>query len=37
MTKCPVCDYEIKDGGVVVKKGGKAVAYCCQECADKAK
>jgi hypothetical protein len=35
MTKCPVCDWEIKDGGVTVQADGKAVTVCCQECADK--
>jgi hypothetical protein len=35
--KCPVCDWEIKDGGVKVNSGGKEVVVCCQECADKLK
>ncbi|MCC6677798.1 MAG: hypothetical protein IT436_11685 [Phycisphaerales bacterium] len=37
MSKCPVCDWEIKDKGVKVKSGGKEVTVCCQECADKLK
>lgn len=37
MSKCPVCDWEIKDNGVKVKTGGKEVTVCCQECADKLK
>lgn len=34
MTKCPVCDWEIKDQGVSVEVGGKTVVVCCQECAE---
>ena len=37
MKKCPVCDWEIKDGGVVVVVGGQRVTVCCEECAEKAK
>lgn len=37
MAKCPVCDWEIKDGGITLQTGGKAVVVCCQECADKLK
>ena len=33
--KCPVCDWEIKDGGIKVKVGGKEVAVCCDDCAKK--
>lgn len=32
-TKCPVCDWEIKDGGVTVTVDGKPVVVCCEECA----
>jgi hypothetical protein len=35
--KCPVCDWEIKDGGIQVKVGGKEVTVCCDDCAKKAK
>ena len=35
--KCPVCAWEIKDGGIKVKAGGKAVTVCCDDCAKKAK
>ncbi|MBL8821740.1 MAG: hypothetical protein JNJ77_04060 [Planctomycetia bacterium] len=35
--KCPVCDWEIKDGGIKVKVGGKEIVVCCDECAEKAK
>ena len=35
--KCQVCDWEIKDGGVQVKVGGKEVTVCCDDCAKKAK
>ena len=35
--KCPVCDWEIKDGGIKVKVGGKDITVCCDECAKKAK
>ncbi len=37
MKKCPVCDWEIQDGGVAVTVGGKRVIVCCAECAEKAK
>lgn len=37
MTKCPVCDWEIKDGGVKVTVGGKTVLACCEDCAAKIK
>lgn len=35
--KCPVCDWEIADGGVKVKAGGKEIAVCCDDCANKVK
>jgi len=35
--KCPVCDWEIKDGGIKVKVAGKEITVCCDECAEKAK
>ena len=35
--KCPVCDWEIKDGGIKVKAGGKELTVCCDDCAKKAK
>jgi hypothetical protein len=35
--KCPVCAWEIKDGGIQVKVGGKEVTVCCDECATKVK
>ncbi len=35
--KCPVCDWEIKDGGVTVQHNGKKTVVCCKECADKLK
>ena len=35
--KCPVCDWEIKDGGIQVTVGGKAITVCCDDCAEKAK
>lgn len=30
---CPVCDWEIKDGGVEVEAGGKTILVCCDDCA----
>jgi hypothetical protein len=36
-TKCPVCDWEIRDGGIKVKVGSKEVTVCCDDCAKKAK
>jgi hypothetical protein len=35
--KCPVCDWEIKDGGIKVNVGGKEIIVCCDDCAKKAK
>jgi ribosome-binding protein aMBF1 (putative translation factor) len=35
--KCPVCDWEMKDGGLKVKVAGKQITVCCDDCADKAK
>lgn len=31
--KCPVCDWDIKDGGKTVKAGGGTVVVCCDDCA----
>jgi hypothetical protein len=36
-TKCPVCDWKIKDGGVKVQVGGREIVVCCDDCAKKAK
>jgi hypothetical protein len=33
--KCPVCDWEIQDGGIKVPAGGKEVVVCCEDCARK--
>jgi hypothetical protein len=36
--KCPVCDWEIKDGGKEVKlMSGTVVVVCCDDCAEKVK
>jgi hypothetical protein len=36
--KCPVCDWEIKEGGKEVKLGpGAVVVVCCDDCAAKVK
>ncbi len=32
-TKCPVCGWEIKDGGKKAMSRGKPVVVCCDECA----
>jgi hypothetical protein len=34
--KCPVCDWEITDGGIKVTVSGKEITVCCDECAEKA-
>jgi hypothetical protein len=34
--KCPVCDWEITDGGVKVTVAGKEITVCCDECATQA-
>jgi hypothetical protein len=34
--KCPVCDWEITDGGIKVTVGGKEITVCCDECVEKA-
>ena len=31
--KCPECDWEIKDGGVLVTIGEKQLLVCCDDCA----
>jgi ribosome-binding protein aMBF1 (putative translation factor) len=31
-SKCPVCDWEIKEGGIKVKVGGKEITVCCDDC-----
>ena len=33
VSKCPVCDWEIKDKGQEVKVGVKKVLVCCEDCA----
>lgn len=35
-SKCPVCDWEITDGGVKVTVAGKEITVCCDDCAKKA-
>jgi hypothetical protein len=34
--KCPECDWEIKDGGVLVTVGDKQILFCCDDCAKEA-
>jgi hypothetical protein len=37
-TKCPVCDWEINNGGKEVKlPSGAVLVVCCDECAAKVK
>ena len=33
---CPVCDWEIKDGGVAVEAGGRKIVACSKDCAKQA-
>jgi len=35
--KCPVCSWEINDGGRRVKLGKREIVVCCDECAAKAR
>lgn len=35
--KCPVCEWDMKDGGLKVKVAGKEITVCCEECAAKVK
>ena len=35
--KCPVCDWDMQDGGIKVKVAGKTLTVCCDECAKKAR
>ena len=35
--KCPVCDWEIKDGGKTVEVESTRVVVCCDDCAEKMK
>jgi ribosome-binding protein aMBF1 (putative translation factor) len=32
---CPVCDMEIKDGGIAVNVDGRELTVCCDDCAQK--
>ena len=34
--KCPVCEWEIKDGGIAVEVNGDSLVVCCDECAQTA-
>ena len=36
-SKCPVCDWEIKDGGIKIKVGARELVVCCDDCAKKAR
>ena len=33
--KCPVCEWEITDGGQSVRVKDQTVVVCCAECAEK--
>jgi ribosome-binding protein aMBF1 (putative translation factor) len=33
--KCPVCGWDMKEGGLKVKVAGKTLTVCCDECAAK--
>ena len=33
--KCPVCDWDMKDGGIKIQVAGKEIRVCCDECAAK--
>ncbi len=35
--KCPVCDWEIKDGGKTVNVENTRILVCCDDCAEKVK
>jgi ribosome-binding protein aMBF1 (putative translation factor) len=35
--KCPVCGWEIKNGGKTVKVEGTSVVVCSDDCAEKVK
>jgi YHS domain-containing protein len=35
--KCPVCDWEIHDGGIKITVGGRETTVCCDDCAKKTK
>ena len=34
---CAACDYKLDDNVIKVTIGGKAIAVCCEECAQKLK
>jgi ribosome-binding protein aMBF1 (putative translation factor) len=36
-SKCPVCQWEIKDDGKQVKVKGRVILVCCDDCAAKVK
>jgi len=35
--KCPVCGWDMKDGGIKVRVAGKEITVCCDECVAKVK
>jgi ribosome-binding protein aMBF1 (putative translation factor) len=35
-TKCPICDWDMQDGGIKVQVAGREITVCCDECAAKA-
>ncbi len=35
--KCPVCGWDMQDGGIKLTVAGKQITVCCDECAEKAK
>lgn len=30
--KCPVCNYDLDAGAIVVRVGGKTARVCCEDC-----
>lgn len=36
-SKCPVCQWEIKDESKEIKVGSKIILVCCDDCAQKVK
>lgn len=35
-TKCPVCDWDINEGGIKINVAGKEITVCCDDCVKQA-
>jgi ribosome-binding protein aMBF1 (putative translation factor) len=37
METCPVCGWDMQDGGIKIKVAGRELTVCCDACAEKAR